>query len=207
MKEYLILIDKKNQSLEELKSINEKIKDNSSEIEVIKNELLNLKFEKKQKQGDIVNLLSNKESLEEIYKNKLYLLINPNYSQINNINDSGNIDEKNNIKNNNIINISIQNDNKINNGSINYYINNNDNILENDTLNFEENNFKITLNDIKQSDKIKFIEQITNMIDDIFKDDDNNIEIKSKIGNIIENSYELFNKDEVNKNNNEIRTT
>ena len=38
-------------------------------IEELKNNLTILKEEKNKKQNDIMNLLSNKESLEEIYKN------------------------------------------------------------------------------------------------------------------------------------------
>ena len=54
----------------------ERIKNNEKKIEELKNNLTVLKEEKNKKQNDIMNLLSNKESIEEIYKNQVYLLNN-----------------------------------------------------------------------------------------------------------------------------------
>ena len=146
-KEYSTINSKRNHEIDELKEINEKIKDNNTEIEEIKSQLKSIKAEKKQKQADIVNLLSNKESIEEIFKNKIYLLINPN---INNLGKKEKDDK----------NMNDNNDKEDNNNEI-------------------EDNFKITLNDIKDSDQGKYIEQVNNMVDDIFIKKDN--EINSKI--------------------------
>ena len=66
--------DRKNKALDDFKNINERIKNNNKKIEEIKKSLLDLKEEKKQKEADIINLLSNKESIEEIYKNQIYSL-------------------------------------------------------------------------------------------------------------------------------------
>jgi hypothetical protein len=59
-----------------LSDIDKKIKDNKDLIDKLNVNLKKLKKNKKQKQSDIVNLLSNKESLEEIYKGKMYSLLN-----------------------------------------------------------------------------------------------------------------------------------
>ena len=182
--QYSALNDKRNQAIDELNEINEKIKDNNSEIKEIKSKLINLKSEKKQKQSDIINLLSNKESIEEIYKNQIYLLINPNNSMNDNI----------------IINSNLKNDKETNINIISPTYTNNI-VDENEIVNNDEDNFKITLNDIEGSEQSKFIEQVNNMVDDIFKNNDK--EIYSSINNIINNSYEIFinNKKEVNNNN------
>ena len=59
-------------------SINNSIKLNFKEIEKLKNSLNKLKQEKNKKKSDIVNLLSNKESLDEIYNNYIDYLKNKN---------------------------------------------------------------------------------------------------------------------------------
>ena len=73
-KEYTMINDRRNKAIDDLKNITERIKNNNIKIEEIKKNLIELKEEKKQKESDIVNLLSNKESLEEIYKNQIYAL-------------------------------------------------------------------------------------------------------------------------------------
>ena len=78
LNEYSIINNKRSKILEDLKIISEKITKNNELIEQNKKQLEELKSEKKRKQNDIVNLLSNKESIEEIYKNKIYFLINKN---------------------------------------------------------------------------------------------------------------------------------
>ena len=108
---------------------------------------------------------------------------------INNLNDN-NIEKNKNLKNN----------------TITY---NHDTIIGgNDALKNDYNYFQITLDDIQQSNKNKFIEQVINMVDDIFKKIDKTI--NSTITNIIYNSYELFitNENENYKDkNNEITIT
>ena len=192
-REYSIINEKRNQTIDEIKDINEKIKDNNSEIDDIKIQLKNLKTEKKQKQADIINLLSNKESIEEIYKNRIYLLINHN----NSINDNDICD------NDIIIDINLKKDkDTINSSIINSNNNTNTGLPDVDAL--SNDNFKITVDDIKESDKNKFIEQVTNMVDDILRKKEK--KMNSLILNIINNSYEVFinNINEVNEKNNEM---
>ena len=75
-KEYTLINNTRNKAIDEIKNIIERIKNNKLKIEENKEKLIDLKEEKKKKQADIINLLSNKESIEEIYKNQIYLLIN-----------------------------------------------------------------------------------------------------------------------------------
>ena len=64
--------------INQLTSINNKIKDNNKEIEQLKNSLNILKSEKNNKKSQVVNFLSNKESLDEIYNNYIDYLKNKN---------------------------------------------------------------------------------------------------------------------------------
>jgi len=73
--EYLITNSKYHQIISEIENLNKKIVDGNKKIVKLTENLKKLKEDKKQKQSDIVNLLSNKESLEEIYKNKVSYLI------------------------------------------------------------------------------------------------------------------------------------
>ena len=140
----------RNQYAEEVLIINNKIKNNDNEINNINIQLINLKQEKKRKKTDIINLLSNKESIEEIYRNQLYIFINK-------------------IKNQNSLNIE------------------------------KEKNFKVELIDIKESDQNKFIEQIINLVNDIFKS--KNSDINNSIINIINEQYRLLNENDIDKMN------
>ena len=140
----------RNQYAEEVLIINNKIKNNDNEINNINIQLINLKQEKKRKKTDIINLLSNKESIEEIYRNQLYVFINK-------------------IKNQNSLNIE------------------------------KEKNFKVELIDIKESDQNKFIEQIINLVNDIFKS--KNSDINNSITNIINEQYRLLNENDIDKMN------
>ena len=204
-KEYTMINDRRNKAIDDFKNINERIKINNIKIEELKKKLIDLKEEKKQKQNEIFNLLSNKESLEEIYKNQIYSL---------NSNHSGNLNNNfndNTLANdiNNLINISIKND--INDNSmINLNSNHNITILDNEILNADEDNFKIALKELKESDQKKYIEQVINMFEDIFKKKDE--KLNSLIANIINNSYELFvnnisNENDIENNNNDLVVT
>ena len=204
-KEYTMINDRRNKAIDDLKNITERIKNNNIKIEEIKKNLIELKEEKKQKESDIVNLLSNKESLEEIYKNQIYAL---NTSHSGNINNNFNDNTTLNNDINNLINISIKND--INDNSmINLNSNHNLTILDNEILNNDEDNFKIVLNEIKESDQKKYIEQVINMFEDIFKKRDE--KLNELIANIINNSYELFvnniSSENDNENNNDLAVT
>ena len=195
--EYELMEDKKLRAMDDIKNMEERIKNNEKKIEELKNNLTVLKEEKNKKQNDIMNLLSNKESLEEIYKNQLYSLnnINNNSSGSNNFNENTTLaNDINNLNN-------LMNDNSV----IGLNSNHNITILDNEILNTDEENFKIELKEIKESEKDKFIEQVINMFEDILKKKDENI--NKSITNIIKNSYELFinnNEENNDENNNEI---
>ena len=195
--EYELMEDKKLRAMDDIKNMEERIKNNEKKIEELKNNLTILKEEKNKKQNDIMNLLSNKESLEEIYKNQLYSLnnINNNSSGSNNFNENTTLaNDINNLNN-------LMNDNSV----IGLNSNHNITILDNEILNTDEENFKIELKEIKESEKDKFIEQVINMFEDILKKKDENI--NKSITNIIKNSYELFinnNEENNDENNNEI---
>ena len=197
-KEYTMINDKKNKAIDDIKNMSERIKNNNIKIEEIKKNLINLKEEKKQKQNDIINLLSNKESIEEIYKNQIYSLnANPTRGRIININNSNNNNAINATKKNGDKSKTTPNTNK---NSTNL-INNN---LDNQTNNDEET-FKITLNEIKESDQKKYTEQAINMFEDIFKKKDK--KLNSVITKIVKSSYQSFettiNKENTNDSNNE----
>ena len=157
--------NKYEQIISDLDNLNKKIDDNNKKLEKMKENLKKIKEEKKQKQLDVVNLLSNKESLEEIYKNKIFYLIKKNEIKLNSKKNIQNIDD-NNINNNNFIN-------------------------ENESFKIEEEKeLDIIVDDVKKSDKKKFIEQVINFTEDIFKkrDEEFNNEIKNKINMI----YKIF---------------
>ena len=186
--EYTMINNKRNQAFDEIKNINIRIKNNKLKIEELKKKLNNLKKEKHQKQGDIVNLLSNKESIEEIYKNQIYLLTN---HLSGNINNNNNFDENTTLNNdiNNLTNINIKNDMN-DNSAINLNSIHNITIIDNEILNNDEDNFKVSLNEIKESDQKIFIKQVIYLFEDIFKKRDD--KINTSITSIINNSYELF---------------
>ena len=192
-KEYTMINNKRNKVIDDIKNINERIKNNNIKIEEIKNDLKKLKEEKNKKQTDIINLLSNKESIEEIYKNQIYA--------VNNQHNTNNINENNDT--NNLINISIKND--INDNSM-IHLNSNHNItLDNEISNYDEDTFKIDLNEIKESDQKKYIEQVNYMFEDIFKQRDDKIRysisdtIKKEYESVINNNVEKENDTENNK--------
>ena len=147
---------KKEQILEEIVNLNNKIKKNDNDINKIKTQLINLRKEKKEKKEDVINLLSNKESLEELYKNKIYFLINKEHI-INENNDD----------------------------NMNKMLANNDNI-------------NVELTEIKESEQNKFIEQINNMVNDIFQRHDD--KICNEIINIINSSYQTLNENHLENN-------
>ena len=193
LKDYTMINNRRNNIIDNIKNINERLKNNILKIEEIKQNLINLKEEKNQKQIDIVNLLSNKESIEEIYKNQIYS-INTQHSvnnSKNNLNDNSDM--------NNLVNISIKNE--INDNS-SIHLNSNHNItLDNTILNNDEDNFKITLNEIKESDQKKYIEQVISLFEDLFKKRDD--KINSSISDKIKDSYKLFLNNNIEENDNE----
>ena len=175
---------KYNQTEIESKKISEKINKNNKKIEEINNILSKLKEEKNNKQLDIVNLLSKKETLEEIYKNQIAMLIRNNniYKDLTNNNTS----EKNNLNETNEYNNSDKNITNIEN-----------------KINEQIEQFDLSIKEMKEIEIKKFIEQVISLIDDIYdknfiksspdKNSENNKnEIIKKLGDIIKNSYNIF---------------
>ncbi len=197
--EYIIIKNKKNQIIDKIKNINIRIKINKLKVEEIKKKLANLKEDKKQKQAEIVNLLSNKESIEEIYINQIHLLTN---HLCNNTNNNNTFNENNILNNdiNNLTNISIKNDMN-DNSTINLNSMHNITIADNEILNNDEDNFKISLSEVKESDQNIYNKQVKNMFEEIFKIKDD--KINSSIQNIINNSYELYINKIIDENENE----
>ena len=141
-KKYLLYKGEYNKTISEIAFIDNKLSQNNKSIEELEKYLSNIKEQKKEKNAILIDLLSNKESLEEIYKIKLSSLIS-NSQLIQQKKINGHIKENNN-NNEDSPFATIQ-------------------ILEGD------DNIEIKINDIKQSDKKKFIEQVITFTEDILK--------------------------------------
>ena len=165
-KKYLFIISKYEKIVEELSNINKKLEENNNKIEELNNFIKKLKEDKKQKQSDIVNYLSNKESLEEIYKNKInYLIISKKDSK------------------------SKSDSNEIN-LNLDSLKNNNSNDIDNYNMD-EEKPIEIKIEDIKRSDKNKFNEQVISFAEEIL-DKKGNEELINKIKSKINIAYNIF---------------
>ena len=194
-KEYTMINDRKNRAIDDLSNNTQRLKLNNLKIEELKKKLVDLKEEKKQKYGEIINLLSTKETIEEIYNNSIYSL---NTNLINGITNSKN-------------NSSNQDRKKDNNKSRpNYnHLSKSNKTSDNDGVNKDEENFKVSLNEIKESDQKKYVGQVISMFEDIFKKRDE--KINSLIANIIKSAYELFvnniNQENYNEKNSDVIIT
>ena len=165
-RKYLFILSKYEKIVEELSNINKKLEENNKKIEELNNDIKILKDNKKQKQYDIVNYLSNKESLEEIYKNKINYLIKSK-KDAKSKSDS------------NDININLESLKNNNSNDFDYY--NMD----------EEKEIEIKIEDIKKSDKNKFNEQVINFAEEILNKKDNE-ELINKIKSKINIAYNIF---------------
>ena len=163
---YLFLISKYERILQESSNINKNIEENSKEIEKLKNDFEKLKEEKSKKQTDILNYLSNKESLEEIYKNKINYLKNQKYKIPTKL-------EKRNI-NPKLKSLKIKKHNE----NLSYSIN-------------EEKEIDIKIDEIKKSDKMKFNEQVISFAEEILNKKDVT-ELINKIKSKINIAYNIF---------------
>ena len=125
-KNYLISKTQYNKIISSLSDIEIKLRENNALIDKYNNDLNNLKQTKKKKQEEIVELLSNKESLEEIYQDKI-----SNFK----INGQKSITEKNDIINGQNINNENVNENgeEHTNPNTNDSNNSNEENKENDT--------------------------------------------------------------------------
>ena len=180
--EYLITNSKYHKTISEIDNLNKKITEGNTKIEKLTENLEKLKEDKKQKQIDIVNLLSNKESLEEIYKNKVSYLIKSKESKSKRY----------------IINNKVNNNNSCNNNNnINDKDNNNDDELKSHLLNDseafkidQEKELEIKVEEIQRSEKKKFIEQVISFIEEIFQG--NEEEFCKQIKEKINLAYKIF---------------
>ena len=201
-KNYLISKTQYNKIISSLSDIEIKLRENNALIDKYNNDLNNLKQTKKKKQEEIVELLSNKESLEEIYQNKI-----SNFK----INGQKSITEKNDIINGQNINNENVNENGEEHTNPNTNDSNNSNEEnknaenENDThkkkesstssssgsISSENNNpIEIKLNDIKISNQKKYEEQINSFTDEILQKNDNEFSLKLK--KKVNLSYQAF---------------
>ena len=176
-KKYICSKTQYHKIISQLSEIYNKIKENNEKIEKMKNILDKLKEKKKQKQIDIVNLLSNKESLEEIYKSRIYHLKNKSKIFNDLKNENGNNKNGQNYKGN------LNNNNDTN--------NNDNDIRQNSTVDiYEQNNFEVGLEEIKLSDKKKYEEQIIIFTEEILQKKD--IELENKLKEKINLAYKIF---------------
>ena len=197
-KNYLISKTQYNKIISSLSDIEIKLRENNALIDKYNNDLNNLKQTKKKKQEEIVELLSNKESLEEIYQDKI-----SNFK----INGQKSITEKNDIINGQNINNENVNENgeEHTNPNTNDSNNSNEENKENDThkkkesstssssgsISSENNNpIEIKLNDIKISNQKKYEEQIISFTDEILQKNDNEFSLKLK--KKVNLSYQAF---------------
>jgi hypothetical protein len=199
-KNYLISKTQYNKVISCISDIEIKLKENNDLIDKYNNDLNNLKQTKKKKQEEIVELLSNKESLEEIYQNKV-----SNFKINGSIRDKNEIINGQNINNENVNENGEEHTNPNTNDSNNSNEENKNAENENDThkkkesstssttgsLSTENNNIiEIKLNDIKISNQKKYEEQINSFIDEIIpkNDDEFSLKLKKKV-NL---SYQAF---------------
>ena len=161
-KKYLLYKGEYNKAISEIAFIDNKLTQNNKSIEELEKNLSNIKQQKKEKNAILIDLLSNKESLEEIYKIKLSSLIN--------------------------------NSQLFQQRKVNRHIKENNN---NDDCPFAtiqilecEDNIEIKIDDIKQSDKIKFIEQVINFTEDILQKKE--IETRNRLSQKINIGYQRF---------------
>ena len=177
-KKYLISKTEYNKMISEISYIDNKITQNNNTIQNLEKYLSNLKEQKNEKNAILIDLLSNKESLEEIYNIKLSSLQN-NSQLLDTKKNNGQIKTKN----NKIIN-------KNNNNSIN------NNEIENSPfatikiLEDNDDNLEIHINDIKNCDKKKYIEQIINLTEDILQKKE--IETRNKLMQKINIGFQRF---------------
>ena len=169
--EYLMTNNKYHQTISEIENLNKKITEGKKKIEKLTENLKKLKEDKKQKQSDIVNLLSNKESLEEIYKNKVSFLIKS--KELKSKKDKDNNNDDNNNK-----------------------YNNNDELKSHFFSEIEafkidqEKELEIKVEEIQRSEKKKFIEQVISFVEEIFQGDEE--EFCKQIREKINLAYRIF---------------
>ena len=165
-KKYLFIISKYEKILQESSKVNKKLEENTKEIEELNNGLKKLKEEKKKKQSDIVNFLSNKESLEEIFKNQISYSINHKNQSKTKLEDKE-------------INPNVD--------TLKTHNSDDSQIFDID----EEKEIEIKIDEIKKSDKNKFTEQVINFSEEILRKKGDE-ELINKIKSKIKIAYNIF---------------
>jgi len=184
-KQYLLSKTQYNKLIQEIANIDNKYIKNENSIKKFKKELEELKREKRKKKLDIVDLLSNKESIEEIYKIKISSLKNNSkIFEIPNINGKFRIKKTN--KKNIKIDISDNFNDDTNNNNNEYNPFETINILNDN----DSNNVEIKIDDIKISDQKKYEEQLACFCDDILPKKD--LDIKNKLMQKLKIGYQVF---------------
>ncbi len=165
-KKYMFFINKYESILEDSSKMNKTLEENQKIIDDLNSQLKKMKEEKKKRQKDIVNFLSNKESLEEIFNNKVNYLTNKKK------------DEKSKFEEKEI--------------NLNLDIQKNKNPIDSQLYNIEdEKELEIKLEEIKKSDKKKFTEKVINLAEELLlkKGDE---EFINKIKSKIKIAYNIF---------------
>ena len=165
-KKYLFIISKYEKILQESSKVNKKLEENTKEIEELNNGLKKLKEEKKKMQSDIVNFLSNKESLEEIFKNQISYSINHKNQSKTKLEDKE-------------INLNVD--------TLKTHNSDDSQIFDID----EEKEIIIKIEEIKKSDKNKFTEQVLNFSEEILRKKGDE-ELINKIKSKIKIAYNIF---------------
>ena len=198
-KKYLLSKTQYHKLISNLSEIEEKLKENKENIEKLNKSLNELKEEKKKKKEKVIDLLSSKESLEEIYKNKISSFEN---------NDQKFINEKNDNINGQIINVETVNDNgeehtnpntnDSNNSNDDNKINENDNechkkkVSSSSSISSDNNILiEIKFNEIKISDPKKYEEQVNSFAQAFLQKKDS--ELSMKLIKKVNLSYQYFN--------------
>ena len=173
-RKYLLSKTQYNKKISEIADIDDKLSNNNNLLKILENNLEKMVKEKKEKQLYVVDLLSKKESLEEIYNIKIVYLINAKK-------DKDESKGVNNNKNNNVRKDNVKD------------VRNDDNINEsNEIIKLDDNEkiIEIKVDDIKISDKNKFAEQIINFTEEILQN--KNMEIRKKLYEKINMGYNIF---------------
>ena len=161
-KNYLTSKTRYNKLVSEIAYVDNKIKENTKLIETLSNSLSKLKEEKKEKDATLLDLLSNKESLEEMYKiNIASLKSNFQYDPTK---------------------LMVQTKD----------IQNNDAAITSSTKNIldNNNNIEITTKDIELSDREQFLDQVTSFTEEIaYKKD---MDIKNRLNQKLNVGYQRF---------------
>ena len=165
-KKQLFILSKYEIILQESAKTNKKLEENNKEIEELNNNLKKLKEEKKKKQNDLLNYLSNKESLEEIYINKISYLINHKNQEKSKIEDK---------------------DFNLNSDSLKGPSSEDSLLFDID----EEKEIEIKIEEIKKSDKNKFTEQTINLAEELLQKKGNE-DLINKIKSKIKIAYNIF---------------